>query len=1563
MDLDLNFSCYIVGEDSLALECATILAAKGHTIVGIVSSYAPLQIWATANNIPSFQNLQSSNILSPEIKYDFLFSIANPAIFPESIIKKPKVLAVNYHFSLLPKYAGTNAPSWAILNNEQEHGYTWHVISEKIDFGDIINQERVPITPDDTALSLIIKTYRATVKAFPKLIESLQSYDFVLKPQNPEQRVYYSGHVKPYGDGVIDWTQHADTIERASRALNLGHYDNPFASPKVIIDEATYLVHELSVQDVASDAPPGVVIKVRPSYIVIATQDKNIIISSLQSISGDTLNIQDIAKKHQLTIGKQLTLFSADEIDSFQRMSATLSRHEKFWIQQLSKFQHINLPYERESITSQDSSPLNTAFQYHFPKKLVNNHSRYPQEYAVITLLLVYFFRINFSKKFTAIINQPDNISAQFNPILHEQEWPLNCIFTDQMNISDALEQIHSKLAEYEEHLSFQKDIYARYAELTPPEKRASLKFTIVNEFTNTTKTSPYHFHIEIKKGQYSFRLFYKPDVFSPEIQDFLKAMPKHLDTMVEYFQAYPLATLYKAPILSKRQYKQTIIKWNKTQKRYPSHSNIIRQFEKQVKKTPKAIAIETGVHSYNYVDINRLCNQLANYLVASNVSKGDIVAILIDRSFDLITSILAVLKVGAIYLPIDTNYPIHRIKYILENSGSKFLITSSHTTEIYSQLQKMDFHGYLRNIRIDAISLSTQSDTKPEIAISGADPCYLMYTSGTTGKPKGVLVKHANVLNFSASAIKAVGLKPGVRSLQFASYSFDALVWELYPALLCGATLVLAEKNELLVGPPLLKTLRNKQIHTIILPPSVLQNIPFEVLPDLKTLVVGGEKLSADVINTWGKQYHLINAYGPTECTVAVLLNQYVSSDYPASVGQPIQNTQTYVLDEHLAPMPIGVVGELYVGGANVSLGYLKDLPLTTKRFIPNIFSPKKSTTLYRTGDLVRWLPNGTIDFVGRIDRQVKVRGFRIELKAIETHLMNAPNIQACHVTTIKKGNSDFIVAYIVTSNNNFELQLAQLKNTLKEHLPYYMVPNFFIKLERLPLSENGKIDANKLPQPSSSSAFSTSSIQKSPTTAIEKSIAHVWSKLLSIDVLSVDDNFFDIGGHSLLVSQMLVILKKRFNIEVPLQQFLQHPTISHIVKLIDNEEQPTETYRRQCIDAILDGAIRPPRDILPINKFPKAILLTGANGFLGVHILKDLLLSCDAKVYCLVRSQVNQSGDQRLTEALADNNLLHLLEKYAPRITILSGDLSQPKLGLSDELYESLTQEVDSIYHNGAHVHHVYNYERLYHTNVQSTIELIKLACAHRLKRINYISTISIAPRKKAHAVYPEEFLDPSRLAFKDKTGYEQTKMVSESLLTQAKDRGIPVNIYRPGWIIGSTDTGISSTDNNHLLLLMKSCIQIKAAPIIKVGLYVAPVNFVSKCVVASSLKFTHDNLMLHLSNKNKVDFLSIIKQLIGLGYQIDLISVEEWHEKLIKIDPSNALFSLLPLYMSSTGYQRLESLDITKNVSLIKTHEILKKLGIKYPHITDEILLKYYRYMVLSNFIESAPEVSLA
>ncbi|BAT53519.1 amino acid adenylation domain-containing protein [Nostoc sp. NIES-3756] len=701
----------------------------------------------------------------------------------------------------------------------------------------------------------------------------------------------------------------------------------------------------------------------------------------------------------------------------------------------------------------------------------------------------------------------------------------------------------------------------------TPPGKLElpGLSLTPLEIETPTAKFDLTLLMTETEQGL-SGSLEYNSDLFD---QATITRMVGHFVTLLEGIVANPEERISQSPLLTKPEQQQLLVEWNDTAAKYPAHKCIHQLFEEQVERTPDAVAVVFENQQLTYQQLNTRANSLAHYLKSLAVGADVLVGLCVERSLEMIVGLLGILKAGGAYLPLDPDYPTERLAYMLNDSQVQVLLTQE------KLLTTIPEHSAcVVCLDKDWQDISKESKDNPVTSSTTDNLAYVIYTSGSTGQPKGTLVNHSNVVRLFAATDDWYHFNQDDVWTLFHSYAFDFSVWEIWGALLYGGRLIVVPYLVTRSPESFYKLLVQQQVTVLNQTPSAFrQLIQAEQSGitagelNLRLVIFGGEALEIQSLQPWFERHgdtrpQLVNMYGITETTVHVTYRPLskVDLNHTASViGRPIPDLEVYVLDEYKQPVPIGVRGEMYVGGAGVTRGYLNRPELTAERFIANPFSNNPQARLYKTGDLGRYLPNGDLEYLGRIDNQVKIRGFRIELGEIEAILATHPDVWETVVvvredepgdTCTELSRSKRLVAYVVTKTAP-SLSTSQLRRFLSEQLPSYMVPSAFVVLPSLPLTSNGKIDRKALPVPASREGLEVSFA--APRTPEEEILVKIWAEILKVDPVGIHDNFFELGGNSLLGTQVISRLRNAFSINLSLHRLFISPTVAELAQNIE--------------------------------------------------------------------------------------------------------------------------------------------------------------------------------------------------------------------------------------------------------------------------------------------------------------------------------------------------------------------------------------------------------------------------
>ena len=1051
-----------------------------------------------------------------------------------------------------------------------------------------------------------------------------------------------------------------------------------------------------------------------------------------------------------------------------------------------------------------------------------------------------------------------------------------------------------------------------------------------VEYYVPENKTSKFDFSLEVTPNNTGFnlRLEYCTKLFSKRFMqnlldcydNIIKAVINNNDIQISKIQMLSnIPNVY--PILE-----------------YPKESTVIDLFEKQVKKTPNKTALIFGDKKYTYKELQDKVNRLAYHI--RRFGEHEVVGMLMDRSDKLIISQLAILKSGAGYIPIDPTYPEERIKYIIEDSGVDVILTESKYKDMVP----------VKSILVDdENSYKSYKDFKTNQTPNSV--AFLIYTSGSTGKPKGVMVKQQGVVNFICGMYSRMPLK-NLTMVSITTMCFDIYAFESLLPLCTGMKVVMAS-NEEQNNPILLNDLclKNK-VDVIQTTPSkfkLLMTDDLQYLEKLKIISLAGEPFPLDLLKNIKKvtKARIYNMYGPTETTIGSTLKDLTNTN-DITIGEPMPNTHIFVLDKDMNFVPYTVPGMLYIGGDGVSIGYKNRPELTSEKYV--MYNGER---IYNSGDLVKLLPNGELECLGRADFQVKLHGLRIELGEIETDICSYKGVKSAVVTVKKAQGRDILCGYFVADGR---VSLSLLKKSLAKKLPNYMVPSYLVQLDSFKYTPNGKIDRKALPEP----VFEAKEII-APKTELENKILNIWRTILSIEEISTNDNFFDIGGDSLSALRMQIELMKN-NYNVNYGDIFKNNTIHDLANFIENHinQKAVPTYTKKDfkkIDKLLKKNSTFKRMKLK-QKMLKNVLLVGATGFLGIHVLAELLKIDDIKIYCLIRKDPSTSPENKLKRKFQYYFGSNLSNLFGNRLFVIDGDITNDNFGTSNEVYDYLGKQVQTVVNCAASVKHYGYYGEFEKINVIGVKNLVKF-CEEFNKEFYQTSTISVSgntmtslpssytPKKTVYFGETNLFINQPLDNVYVRSKFEAEKYVLEEIANK-KLKGL---VLRIGNITNRYTDGKfqENSSDNAFLNRLKAFLFLKEIPKSIVGNYIefSPVDKIAESIVVCMRYYTYPMTVLHLYNSNHLYINIFLEYLHELGYDINVVD-----DELFKTHLNNLLFN-------SSDSDKVSVLlnDLDKNRNLIyKTNlKITNKFTLKFldkAEFTWPIVTKEYIEKILKN-----------
>lgn len=1004
--------------------------------------------------------------------------------------------------------------------------------------------------------------------------------------------------------------------------------------------------------------------------------------------------------------------------------------------------------------------------------------------------------------------------------------------------------------------------------------------------------------------------------------------------------------------------------KFNDTYLKYDTTKTVVDYFEEQVKKTPDNVALVCENKTLTYRELNEKANSLAYYLRENGIKNNDIVGVMVNRSFEMIISLLAVLKSGGAYIPIDPEYPEERISYMLDNSSCPILISKK---SLEAKIKKIKFPNKVVFSDLTENLYSNITDN-PEKISKPNDLSYLIYTSGSTGLPKGVMLTHKNLSNFYNSMVNKIDyLKDGIYHsiISITTVSFDIFAFETIISLTRGLKLFITNNSEQKITVKIERLLLDNNIEILQTTPSImnfhLENSSMNGFSNLKYVMLAGEQLPkqlVDKIKSISPVCIVYNGYGPSETTIFSTVKD-VTSLNSISIGEPIHNTQIYILDNNLKLLPQGIPGEIYIAGDGVGRGYLNRSDLTKERYLSNPFIA--NSIMYKTGDLGLWLSNGSIECKGRIDNQVKLRGLRIELGEIENCINSFDISSDIKSAVIVKNNVNKSTLDAFISSKK-EINISNLKVYLSSKLPTYMIPNSFTIIDKLPFTPNGKIDRKSLQYYKIDSYIDNVNFS-APRNSTEEIIVKCIKKKLNIENFGIDNNIFDYGADSLCIINILTELFQ-YNLSLKVYDFYQYPTVrelyDHLLSTNDIQKN-LDIEKFLSLNKFVDNFSKScsPKSI----SSRKSVFLTGVTGFLGIHILANLLENRDYinKIYCSIRKKDDRTIEKRLFDQMHfyfGTRYDSLIEDY---VVCISSNIRDVNLGIDDDILQKLKSNIDIIIHSAANVKHYGNYTDFEKTNIEGTKNILAF-CKYVNASLHYISTMTVSgnyllEQKNNNIIFNENTFYQNQ-SFNDNV-YSKSKLIAESLVIETISQGFDCTIYRIGDLTGRFSDGVfqKNINENSIYLRLKSLFEIGKIPdsILDNTLEFTPVEYASRAICKIVFSTENANRIFHIYNPNMLKVRDLINYMNILNFSIKPIPKEEFLDtiKILSNQDSeqSKIVGIINDFTRDNDLIYNYIIPIENNI----TCKYLEKLNFVWPQLDIIYIKKLIQYMIDVGFLK--------
>ena len=1059
-------------------------------------------------------------------------------------------------------------------------------------------------------------------------------------------------------------------------------------------------------------------------------------------------------------------------------------------------------------------------------------------------------------------------------------------------------------------------------------------------------QTETLQIHIDDRDSEGIFRVHYD-HLVEKFTEDEIAKMHEHICNLLFDAIENDSKKPYELNILSSEEKQTLMFYFNDTAVDYPRDKCVHELFEEQVTKAPDKVVVIACGKTLTYSELNEEANRIAHSLIEKGIGRGDIVAFMLPRRSYLISTMLGILKAGAAYMPIDPDYPQDRIEYMLSDSGAKFCVTDKNISEL----------------------LDNSNINNPAIIVDSANNCYCIYTSGSTGKPKGVLINHKNVSNFifnnKTNHFQHSLLTNCDYILALNSITFDITLQEIHLPLLNSKTIIFLNENESINIESSVDKFKQKKCGLIITPTKLslyMKNYRFCESMSCFSVIMSGAESFLEHLLTDIRQFSnaiVFDGYGPTETTCGTVYSQ-VNDENDITIGKPIANTQIYIVDKYMKPVPIGVTGELCIAGDCVGAGYLNRPELTADKFIDNPFGEGK---MYKTGDLAYWREDGNIAYVGRNDFQVKIRGLRIELGEIENAISSVDGINMSVVVVRKNSNGRQLICAFYTGE---EKSAQEIKTVIGEKLPKYMLPHIFTHLDEMPLTSSGKTNRNALPIVELDNIGSDREYVE-PETPMQKALCRILEQVFDTHQVGITDDFFDdLGGDSLKVIEFVAEAHSE-GIYFALQNVFDYPTIEKLCEFVEKGDEVklqfadydyskvNEVLKQNKIEYISE----------PTKRDVGNILLAGATGYLGIHILADFLDKNSGIAYCLVRGKNQEDSEQRFKDLLN----FYFDNKYdqTDRIVVICSDLQKDKFGLIETEYDELLSKVDTVINCAASVKHYGSYKYFYETNVETTKRLIEFTKQADAVLI-HTSTLSVSGNSfgdqfDGYISETEKHFFESSLYIEQslENVYARSKFESETAVLEAISDGLSAQIMRMGNLTNRLVDGKfqKNYESNAFLQRVKSILELGVFPnyLIKDSMYAefTPIDEAANAVMEIVRNFNSKQTVFHINSIKVIPFDILFDLFKRLNVSVDIVDGSIFTDKLRQTTKQANLKHIFETFINDMDENEQLNYDSNIRIENDFTVEYLRRLGFEWNDIDFEYIKKYIEYFRNIGFLE--------
>jgi amino acid adenylation domain-containing protein len=1139
-------TCIVIGEGNITLHCIDVLQAQNFDVKSLVSNDFSLKPACNERSVLFLDSIINSAI-EP---VDFIFSINNSLLLTNEFLQNARKMAINYHDSPLPLYAGMFASNHAIANCEKQHGVSWHLMVDKIDAGAILESEAVPVTDEDTAWHLNTRCFEAAIRSFERLVTKLADNAVIPVEQDLSKRTYYGRLKRPSGLGTIHWTQTVEQIRALIRSTDFGgHYMNEFMLPHMLINDAFYTFENASFES-ETKAEPGTIIQTG-KHVKIACSDGAIIIDDVFDQFNHVLHLDVLLSN--LPDEKKMRLELPDHAFDLrvQELYSKLCRYESWWKTRLTEPNYIEWPFVSSGDERQYELKILLNLDLDFFRQTIGFKE---DQLYYKALAMLYFLQLADTDAgiFGTVPKQLTKEIIGFES-LFTLALPLAIGLKPGETVIESMRRIIDSYEEVTEKGTFMRDLPLRYPDLRDTASQFP-QIVFINDTAEAGYISPASICVHVSPGQmlFSFPADNGTDAVAAD------AFEKSFTAFLTHATAWPSAKLNEIPLIADSVLNTVYGELNQTAHSFREYEDVMVLFEKVAAEYAGKPAVVSFDRVVDYAEFASDVKRMASILHSEGILPGDVVAVSLERSYAYYVSVLAALRCGAAFLPIDPSLPMQRKQFMLTDSDTVLMIGEDQELASYSAIKILLPGIYKSGISV----IEFPTPTEPELL------AYIIYTSGSTGVPKGVRISRKALSGFVRGAIDLYQVQQTDRILQFANLGFDASIEEIFCAFCTGASLY-PRNEEMLMADVLINFTNDNQINFWDLPTAFWRQTINEIsagslqLPiSLKTVIIGGEAVNQVDVEVWDKITHqnckLYNTYGPTETTVVAAAFVMSKGEVPVEavpIGKPLQGYSLYVADRFHRIMPQCVKGELLIAGQSVADGYVKNDRKQNEVFIEVTLPGSATERCYCTGDIVILGSDHHVYYFGRADNQIKIRGFRVELSEIEMHLMNYTGISQCLV--LYDGPEKLKAQLVAFVTGISPAEIPMLRSWLNVRLPAYMLPSVIVSLTAFPLTSNGKTDIKALWILAAQNTKNHAESETLPLNTTEEAMLEIWREVMGTKELGVQDDFFDAGGHSLKAVQLMAVIHKKLRVNLPLSSLITHPTVRKLSELIFTGKQ----------------------------------------------------------------------------------------------------------------------------------------------------------------------------------------------------------------------------------------------------------------------------------------------------------------------------------------------------------------------------------------------------------------------